>query len=361
MKILKPFFYSLLVILCSGEFSPLSSIEDSALNIHDQKFEIMETVSLEGIVERDGQTEEKPTLGKGTAEILIPAGNTGSFSKAKSYKPAASHQLSFPVPSTFENLALDETGLVDANDEEIALSYPELHFSNNLLPDLVDIICEGDAKGSIKNGKAYLSSNEDGKVTLLSKAVVDGAQGQNASCIIAARFGRGNAGTQQFLGIGNDADGLFFKLIDSTFVILYKTNHEEVVISQSNWSIDPVDGTGLSDLIFDYTKCHIFKIQSELDFSKINFYIESSLTGKFVLVHQIDSTSGYPARSLPDHSLQLMAQVVNGPSQLKVSSMNLFVDGNSVFSNPKNTLDTSESFIEAPDLNLDIVKVKFKG
>jgi hypothetical protein len=352
MKILKPFFYCLLVILCSGEFSPLSSIEDRALNIHEQTSEMMETVSFEGLTGETGRAEEKEKKDSPDIAETSTAASTGSTRKAEPFK--------FIVPkivksSSYEavNVGSDQTGIADPNDQEIALSYPELHFSNNLLPDLVDIICEGDAKGIIKNGKAYLSSNEEGKVTLLSKAIVDGAHGQNASCIIAASFARGNAGTQQLFGMGNDADGLFFKLIDSTFVILYRTNHEEVIISQSNWSIDPMDGTGLSDVIFDYTKSNIFKIQSELDFSKINFYIESSLTGKFVLVHQVDSSSGYPARSLPDLSLQLMAQVVNGPSQLKISSMNLFIDGNSVFSHAKNNLDADDSFSDASDLNVE--------
>lgn len=219
-------------------------------------------------------------------------------------------------------------------------SIAQLQFTYNLLPDLVDIESTGSTTAFPQNGMAILNASNAGSVTLSSKARTNVPQGQGASCTFAAFYGNGDPGTNQIVGMGNDANGFFFGVVNSTFCILWRNNSVDTVIPQSNWNVDPMDGTGPSGIVLDYTKGNVFKIQSQLDFGNINFFIESPLTGQLILVNQIQYANANVNRSLANPGMQLMAQVTStgGAAQLNLGSMGLFVEGNIAYSEVKNSV-----------------------
>lgn len=57
---------------------------------------------------------------------------------------------------------------------------------------------------------------------------------------------------------------------------------------QSEWSVDPMDGTGPSGAVLDPTKYNVYQVSfSWLGSGKIDFFIENPDTGELALVHQI--------------------------------------------------------------------------
>jgi hypothetical protein len=235
-------------------------------------------------------------------------------------------------------------------------SIAQLQFTYNLLPDLVDIESTGDAEAFPQNGMAILNVSDASSVTLSSKTRLNIPQGQGASCIFAALYGNGDSGTTQIVGMGNDTDGFFFGVVDSTFCILWRNNSVDTPFFQSNWNVDPMDGTGPSGVTLNYTQGNVFKIQSQLDFGNINFFVESPLTGQLVLVNQFQYANTFTNQSLTNPGMQLMAQVTSdsGSAQLGLGSMGLFIEGNIAYAEVKNSLSVSRNISSSVENALTI-------
>ncbi len=180
------------------------------------------------------------------------------------------------------------------------------------------------------NGTAILQTTGLGSATLSSKIRAYAIPGQGFSCVFAALYKNGDNGTSQIAGVGTDLDGFFFELRDNVFGILYKNNSLVTSIPQSDWNVDKMDGSGSSGIILNYNNGNIYKIQyQQLEFGNVDFFIESSITGEPVLVHRIMYANANTDPSLSNPGLQLMAQVTSsgGITQLDISSMSLFIDG----------------------------------
>jgi hypothetical protein len=93
-----------------------------------------------------------------------------------------------------------------------------------------------------------------------------------------------------------------------------------------------MNGTGSSGITLDPTKGNVYKIQYQwLGFGAINFYIESQVTGGFILVHQISYANQNTTTSVVNPSLPLWVKAINTTNNtnivVKVPSMAAFVEG----------------------------------
>jgi len=74
----------------------------------------------------------------------------------------------------------------------------------------------------------------------------------------------GKTSVRRRWGYYDDNDGLYFELDDTTlYVVLRSSTSGSVVntrVAQANWTIDKLDGTGLSDMTLDLTKNNIYTI-----------------------------------------------------------------------------------------------------
>lgn len=238
-------------------------------------------------------------------------------------------QLCFRLPISSDPSYLQ---LSEIDEFPIAKSTPiaQLQFTYDVNSCLAEETLIGSASIFYASGTAILQVNGAGSAALSNKIRVYAQPGQGVSCVFAALYGNGDPDTNQFAGIGNDTDGFFFGLSNSVFSILYRNNGINEIISQSNWNVDPMDGTGPSGITLDFTKGNIFKIEyQQLEYSNIYFFIESPSTGKPLLVHQIEYANGFTSPSLSNPGLQLMAQAASsgGNAELTISSMGLFIEG----------------------------------
>ena len=233
-----------------------------------------------------------------------------------------------------------------------------MQFTYNLLPDLVNVEIGPPATLLSQNGMAVLNATGTGSITLSSKNSINVPQGQGASCIFAAFFGSSDSDTTQLVGMGNDANGFFFGVVDSTFCIVWENESGQTVFPQSSWNVDQMDGSGHSAVMLDYTNGNVFKIQAQLDFGNINFFIESPFTGELILVNQIQYANTYMNRSLMNPGMQLMAYInantMDPFAQLSLGSMGLFVEGNIAYAEVKNSVSVSSTISTTPGNTLTI-------
>ena len=76
-------------------------------------------------------------------------------------------------------------------------------------------------------------------------------------------------------------------------------------IYQSDWNVDKLDGTGASGMTLDPTKLNVYQIRYKwLGSGCIGFYIESNITGEFVLVHIIQRANQFQEVSIQNPSLK---------------------------------------------------------
>ena len=212
------------------------------------------------------------------------------------------------------------------------------------------------------------SSNSSSYGKLYSRRFIKYKTGQGVNFKGTAIFTLGVSGNTQLIGIGNDTNGLFFGYNGTSFGILHRNNSTDNWISQSNWNIDNMFGSGNSGMTLDPTKGNVYQIGMQwLGFGVIFFSIENSETGLFQIVHLIKYPNTYTIPSLGQPSLPITVQSINTTNTtdviVKSSSLSGFIDGQrpilgSTFSisNTVNNINgnNTETFLLAVKVNSQI-------
>jgi hypothetical protein len=90
------------------------------------------------------------------------------------------------------------------------------------------------------------------------------------------------------LGYYDTNNGLFFKKTQTGLYVVLRNNTTDTEISQTNWNIDSLDGTGTSGYILDFTKNQLFVIDFEwLSVGRIRFGFY--IFGQIYYCHQISN------------------------------------------------------------------------
>ena len=83
-------------------------------------------------------------------------------------------------------------------------------------------------------------------------------------------------------------------------------NSTDTFITQENWNVDPMDGTGPSKMILDPSKGNVYQIKLQyLGYGAITFYIEHDVTGKFVPVHIIQYANSNTSPSISNPAFKI--------------------------------------------------------
>jgi len=121
-----------------------------------------------------------------------------------------------------------------------------------------------------------------------------------------------NTGMTTYIGLFDDLNGFYFSFDSSVISVNYKSNN--IVGSttpQTNWNIDPMDGTGISTLNLDFTKTQLFVIDFEwLGVGRIRFGFYAF--GKINYCHQITNLNTLTAPYMQSPNLPVRYQIVGG-------------------------------------------------
>lgn len=190
--------------------------------------------------------------------------------------------------------------------------------------------------------------------------------GQGVLVLFTAVYTAGVVGSVQESGVGDVTDGFFFGFVGATFGITRRTGAVDTFIPQSTWNKDKMDGTGTSGITLIPTFGNVYKIQYQwLGFGNIFFYIESAISGKFVLVHVIQYPNQAITTSLQNPSIPLSFRVANTTNNtnivLKVPSMAGFIEGSSQDTGLIYSINNSKSVTTLVNLLTILCKTTFGG
>lgn len=187
--------------------------------------------------------------------------------------------------------------------------------------------------GIVENGMMKISTSTatNGSCSVVSKDVLNYRAGQGLRIRFTASFTTGVANSLQEVGYGDNTDGLFFGYNGANFCIFRRVNGEDNVTNMSSWSEYKNLISRFSS--FDPTKLNVYQIVAQwLGAGMINFYVENSLTGDFMLVHSIPYTSLYNVPSIYNPSLPIRYNVINTGNNtdliIKSASCAGFLEGN---------------------------------
>ncbi len=166
--------------------------------------------------------------------------------------------------------------------------------------------------------------------------------GRQCYAVFSALFSTGIAGCNQLIGCYDVNDGFAVGYNGTTFSILYRSSVTgsvvNVYIPQSNFNVDPLNGTGPSGITLNPQKMNIFRIEySWLGVSPIKFSIMNN-TGQFKPFHiiQAPNSMANTITSLP--FMPLRSEVNNNSTTSNVNlSMGCWVGGIvETYRNPSN-------------------------
>jgi len=129
---------------------------------------------------------------------------------------------------------------------------------------------------------------------------------------------------RQRVGYFNDANGIYVELNDSVLSFVERSSvigtTTETKVSQSDWNIDPMDGTGPSGLTLDISKAQIFWMDIEwlgLGTVRLGFVID----GVFVHCHSSHHANKIASTYITTATLPLRYEITNLDTTASVSTL----------------------------------------
>lgn len=179
----------------------------------------------------------------------------------------------------------------------------------------------------------HTNLNAAGLASIQTREAVRYTPGQGNTARFAPVFSTGITGSRQEIGFLTDTDGFGFGFNGTQFGILIRKGGADTWIPQGAWNgDDKFDGTGPSGEVYNPLLGSPMQIQMQwLGFGAIRFFLESAVTGDFVLVHTHKFANSSTTPSILQPSLPVRAKVVNVGSvtdvHLSICSMAALTEG----------------------------------
>ena len=156
------------------------------------------------------------------------------------------------------------------------------------------------SSGTATNGAASITSNS-------RVAYSPGHEGD--AFFTAVFFNGGLANSTQWIGLYDDTDGAAVGYSGTSFGILFRRSNVDVIVTQTNFNVDPLNGSGSSGFTLDPTKINVFRIAyGWLGTAPIIFQIMGT-DGQFITFHVIARANTVNAPSFLNPFLPIRAEV----------------------------------------------------
>lgn len=138
--------------------------------------------------------------------------------------------------------------------------------------------------------------------------------GKGQEVILTGVFGAGQAGITKRIGYFDTNNGLFFQLSGTTLSVVRRTSTSgspvDNVVTQANWNIDKLDGTGASGVTLDLTKTQIMIIEFEwLGVGRVRYGFD--IDGKIIFVHQLFNANNLTEVYISTPNLPVKYEIAN--------------------------------------------------
>jgi hypothetical protein len=158
-----------------------------------------------------------------------------------------------------------------------------------------------------------------------------------------------------------------FGYSNAFFGVMRRTRGSNFFTAQSQWNVDPMNGTGPSTQVLDPTKGNLYKIEyKSAGFGSTSFYVGNASNSEFTLVHQLAYANSNTIVDINNTSFPLWMENVNTTNTvnttLGTSWMRGFVEGRRSFqARPINTyanVKTWPSFNAPDNISFFVLRVK---
>ena len=162
------------------------------------------------------------------------------------------------------------------------------------------------------------------KVTLESKRVFVYQPGKSLQVMQTFVFAPPKANLRQRVGYFSRQNGIYLEQ-DGTNVYLVKRSYVtgsvvETRVAQANWNIDPLNGSGMSDLVLDLTKAQI--LFSEYEWLGVgSVRVGFAIDGYFIPVHQFNHANNVTTTYMTTASLPVRYEIENTGATASASTL----------------------------------------
>lgn len=137
--------------------------------------------------------------------------------------------------------------------------------------------------------------------------------GKSQLLFLTANVDGVSPGTTKRLGQFDQNNGLFFEFTDAAYVGV-RTNTSgspvDTLVSQSNWNVDKMDGSGHSRITVDWTKAQIFVIDYEwLGVGRVRFGMV--INGLVYYVHEVLNANQHTTVYMASPNLPIRYEIIN--------------------------------------------------
>lgn len=164
-----------------------------------------------------------------------------------------------------------------------------------------------------------VSANTSGKRTRQTKMRFNYQSSKSQLILISGVIKKsgGGSGITSRIGYFDDNNGLFFENVANTIKVVRRTSVSgspvDNAITQSNWNLDKMDGTGRSGKNLDFTKAQIFVIDFEwLGVGRVRFGF--NVDGVTYYCHQVLNANNLSTVYMSTPNLPLRYQIINNGS-----------------------------------------------
>lgn len=193
-------------------------------------------------------------------------------------------------------------------------------------------------------------TNSAGSAIFNSRRIAKYRTGQGMTARFTCAFTTGVASSTQIVGVGNSVDGVFFGYNGTTFGLLHRNNSVDTWVARTAWNGDKADGTGASQFNWDPTKGNVCMVKYPfLGYGDIEFFVQDSNTGRFILVHVIKYANSSASVEFTNPSFFFYAQALNAGNTTNltvyVGSAAIFISGVRSYTAPKWSMDSTKTAV----------------
>lgn len=163
--------------------------------------------------------------------------------------------------------------------------------SSNLMINSTELSGSGTSaaySSALSRTRLSVSAGTNGKRSLRTAQAFSYKSGQALIAIFTFNFVSSTANVIKRVGLFDDTDGAWLQENGSQYRLAVLNNVNETNAVQSNWNLDPMDGTGPSGITIDWTKIQMFFIDMEWN-SRIRYGF--IINGKPIYAHEINHTN----------------------------------------------------------------------
>jgi hypothetical protein len=232
-------------------------------------------------------------------------------------------------------------------------------FPTHYNPSVFELDTNGDGTCSVTDNILSVNTSTDatGHCRFKTRERIQYHAGQGIIIQFSAIFpDQGVANAKQYVGYGDDQNGVFFGYNGTTFSICRRSSGSDTTVAQSSWNGDHMDGgndtNNKSGMNLDTSKGNVYFIQCQWHgMGNIYFYIMPSDQRVPVLVHTIEYANSATAVSFGPPSLPFMIEVIktSGATDVNVqcASFGVFSEGVEKHGNKRHAKDNTDTSVLA--------------